>query len=534
MWQQIRTLAWVHFRSVRNRFPRTGWGTILIWFFSFLWYGLFVGLGGLLAFVLPIFPLATLRLAVPLALIAILVYWQVFPLATLSGGWSLQMGKLRVFPIRLSALFTIEVCLRLTTSPEAIMVLIGGAIGLARHPGIPVVSALALLLYIPFNLFLSIGFREALMRSGRTKRFRELRTLVFVLLIIAPQFLARTEARRFLRPYLTTLARIPGTPWREWSILSLGGFSILAVLSMITWLAAAYFFARWQFAKSLDEDETVSLSPPPSASAARKPGMFEGFSSLPDRLTSDPMAALLTKEFRSLARMPRFRVIFGLACVFSVLVFIPLILRSSRVGFVANNFLPIVNVYGLLIMGEALIFNVFGFDRKAVQIYFITPLPFDAVLKAKNLVALFFILIQTFAVVLFAALIRIPVSAVDAGNAFGTALVIALFLISAGNLTSVYLPRPMDPNQTFRRQTSGKLQLWLMGSFIGLSIPIGFAFLARWAFNSEWAYVGVLAVDLIVGWIVYRLSLESAVQQALRGTEDLVDRLSKGSDPIGT
>jgi ABC-2 type transport system permease protein len=211
-----------------------------------------------------------------------------------------------------------------------------------------------------------------------------------------------------------------------------------------------------------------------------------------------------------------------------------LILNGSRVGFVANNFLPIVNVYGLLIMGEVLIFNVFGFDRKATQIYFVTTTPFDTVLKAKNLVALFFIVVQSCAVILVAALLRIRVTPIDVANALGTALVIALFLISAGNLTSVHLPRPTDPNQTFRRQTGGKLQFWLMASFIGLSVPVGFAFLARWAFDSEWAYLGVLLADLIVGWIVYRLSLESAVHRALQHTEDLVDRLSKGGDPIGT
>jgi ABC-2 type transport system permease protein len=372
------------------------------------------------------------------------------------------------------------------------------------------------------------------MRSGRTKRFRELRTLVIIVFAIAPQFVLRTEARHYLKPYMLILAGIPGTPWREWSVLSLGGFSFLAAVSVLAWLAVAYFFARWQFAKSLEEDETLSLSPSPSRAGTRKPGLLEGLWSLPNQITRDPMAVLLEKEFRSLLRMPRFRVIFGLACIFSVLVFIPLVLNGSRVGFVANNFLPIVNVYGLLIMGEVLIFNVFGFDRKATQIYFVTTTPFDTVLKAKNLVALFFIVVQSCAVILVAALLRIRVTPIDVANALGTALVIALFLISAGNLTSVHLPRPTDPNQTFRRQTGGKLQFWLMASFIGLSVPVGFAFLARWAFDSEWAYLGVLLADLIVGWIVYRLSLESAVHRALQHTEDLVDRLSKGGDPIGT
>lgn len=534
MWQQIRALAWVHFRSTRNRFPRTGWGTILVWFLSFLWYGMFTALGVLLALVVPEIDIGTLRFALPMTLIGILIYWQVFPLATLSGGWSLQMGKLRVYPIKLSALFTIEVCLRLTTSPEMIVFLIGGAVGLARHPGLPLWAAFALLLYIPFNLLLSIGFREALMRSTRKKRFRELRPLLVICLAITPQFLARPEARRFLDPYMHTLTSIPATPWREWSVLSLGGFSVLAASSVLAWLAAAYAFARWQFAKSLQEDETISLSPSPTASAlsARRPRLFEGLSNLPNHLTRDPMAALLQKEFRSLLRMPRFRVVFGLACVFSVIVFIPMILKGSQVGFVGNNFLPIVNIYGVLILGEALIFNIFGFDRKAVQVYFLTAAPFDTVIKAKNLVALVFILFQTFAVMITATLLRIHITPLDAFNSFGMAFVVAIFLISAGNLTSVHVPRPMDPNQTFRRQTGGKLQLWLLASFLGLAIPVGLPFLARWAFDTEWAFVGVIIVDLIIGWIIYRLSLESALQRAMANTEDLVDRLSKGGDPI--
>ena len=193
---------------MRNRFPRTSWGTILVWGISIIWYGLFVGLGVLLAFVIPMAPLVDLKWAVPIALITILVYWQVFPLATLSGGLSLQMGKLRVYPIQLSALFTIEMCLRLTTSPEAIAVLLGGAIGLARHPAIPAISAMVLLLFIPFNLLLSIALRESLMRSGRTKRFRELRTLVIIVFAIAPQFVLRTQARHYLKPYMLILAKI--------------------------------------------------------------------------------------------------------------------------------------------------------------------------------------------------------------------------------------------------------------------------------------------------------------------------------------
>ena len=96
-----------------------------------------------------------------------------------------------------------------------------------------------------------------------------------------------------------------------------------------------------------------------------------------------------------LTRSPRFRVVFGMACVFSLVIFYPVAFGRAGSTFLASNYLPAVNSYGLLILGEVLLWNVFGFDRKATQIYFLAPVRFESVLRAKNLIAIATVLLMT-------------------------------------------------------------------------------------------------------------------------------------------
>jgi ABC-2 type transport system permease protein len=64
-------------------------------------------------------------------------------------------------------------------------------------------------------------------------------------------------------------------------------------------------------------------------------------------------------------------------------------------------------------------------------------------------------------------------------------------------------------------------------------VPVGLAFVAKWAFDSDWAYFSVLAIDFVVGSVCYRVATDAAVTRAERDREKLIDTLSKGADPIG-
>lgn len=199
-----------------------------------------------------------------------------------------------------------------------------------------------------------------------------------------------------------------------------------------------------------------------------------------------------------------------------------------------TNFVPLANLYGLLLLGEVVLWNVFGFDARAAQLYFVAPLPFEAVLKAKNLTAIAFMALQTLIVSAIAVAVRIAITPLSITTAFAATAVVGIFFLSLGNLSSIAIPRAVDPAQTFRKQAGGKMQLWFALSSLGMVILIGFAFLARWALQSNWALFGIFAIEFAIGVIVYRIATESALQRGIQERERIIDALSRTGSPIST
>src|SRR5579884_2595708 len=215
MWPQISAIFWAQFRLTRNHLPRTNVGAILLGLIGLLWYGMFAGLGVMFALLFPALPKHELQRWLPAGLLGVFVFWQLIPLFTLSGGWSLQLNRLLPYPIKDSTLFSIEVMLRTTTAPEMILVLAGALAGLLRRPDVGILAAFALLLFIPLNLFLSLAIRESVLHAFARNKFREVFTIVIVSIGIVPQILARTKLGHRLLPYLLDAAHAPGAPWRE-------------------------------------------------------------------------------------------------------------------------------------------------------------------------------------------------------------------------------------------------------------------------------------------------------------------------------
>ena len=539
MWRQLFAIGWAQLRTMRNHLPRTSAGGFFSALVALLWYGLYGALGVALAEVLPYAPMSKLREWVPAGLLAMFLFWQFVPLFTLSGGWSIDLKRLQTFPIRNDTLFSIEVLLRLTTAPEMLLVLLGATAGLLRHPGIPLFRPLILLLYIPFNLFLSLAIRDILLRLFRKNRLRELVGLLIVALSVLPSILLTSSLGDRTRHSFLQAATGIGTPWHALSGLSLGRPSIESLAVIAAWCLAAYLAARWQFGKTLlADDASDAVMPSVSIAGVRANGRAAFTSAsrlleLPASMFRDPVAAVMQKEFRSLRRIPRFRVIFGMACLFGTILFTQ-IMRKDIAGFGVENFLPLVNVYGFLLLGEVLLWNVFGFDRWATQLYYLAPVNLRTVLVAKNLVAIFFMFCQTILVFVVVLLLRFEVTAQSVVNEFAVSAVVAVFFLAAGNLASVLLPKRVDPNQTFRKQASGTVQVWMLLSSFAICLLLSFAFLARYALGTNWAFLGVLAVEFGIGVVVYRIATESAVEHAGQRSERLLEALSGSASPLSS
>jgi ABC-2 type transport system permease protein len=225
---------------------------------------------------------------------------------------------------------------------------------------------------------------------------------------------------------------------------------------------------------------------------------------------------------------------------FGLLIWLPMALGGRRFGahggagmpFISRNYLTVVSVYSLLLLSETCFWNVFGFDRSAAQFYFLAPISFTRVLVAKNLTSLFFVGAEISAVTLVCVALGLPMDAEKLAEAVAVASVMSLFLLSAGNIQSIRQARGVNPANSFRSGAAGRVQATLFLVYPVIFSPIVLAYLARFAFDIEAAFFGVLAIDAFIGAVVYWIALHSAVESAESTKEQMVAALSEADGPI--
>ncbi|HUS07059.1 MAG TPA: hypothetical protein VMZ52_12205, partial [Bryobacteraceae bacterium] len=112
--------------------------------------------------------------------------------------------------------------------------------------------------------------------------------------------------------------------------------------------------------------------------------------------------------------------------------------------------------------------------------------------------------------------------------------VLTLYLLAIGNIFSVRNPRPVDPAQSWRNSSVGRVQAFLLLVYPIAAVPVGLAFGARYAFDSELAFYAVLALDVVVGAVFYWIAMESAVGAAEAHKEHIVAVLSRSDSPVAS
>jgi ABC-2 type transport system permease protein len=533
VWTQASAIVWAQWRSTRNHFPRANvGGLIFTGVLTTFWYGAFAYLA-VLAGILLSRPneLEAFRKLLPAALLIVFLYWQVIPVLLTSMGASLDLRKLLVYPIPNRALFMIEVILRVTTGVEMLLLLIGSAIGLFRNPAVPFWAPFWLAVFVIFNLFCSTGIRDLLVRLLARKRLREIIVFLVVIAAALPQLMilrgSQTRVRQFFGGEPSAIL-----PWTATARLALGQFSWRNLAVLLGWTLAAYIFGRSQFERALRFDASEASAR--GSSATRRVSRLEWWYQLPNALLPDPLAALIEKELRFLSRAPRFRLVFLMGFSFGLLIWGPIAFGrvSTQHSFLTDNYLTMVSVYALLLLSDALFWNCFGFDRSAAQVYFLVPVKMSTVLAGKNLAAAFLVLIEITAIALVCALLRLPLSGLQILETFAVTCVITLFVLAVGNLSSLYNPRAVNPVKSMKTAAQSRAQALLMLAFPVTLAPVALAYLARYAFDTEWAFFGVLIVGGVVGVLVYLYSMQSALRAAVDRREQIITALSSGEGPI--
>ena len=525
LWAQTRALANYYFR--RNRGVWFGLSALLV----LLWYALWVLFaGGLALIAADPSKLDVVSSRLPGGLLLVFCYWQIVPMIMVSTGLSLDLARLLVYPVPHAHLFGIEVLLRITTAIEMMLVCTGLAVGLALNPRLPFWAWLALPVFAVFNLLFSAGLRDLFARLMTRKYFREALVFFLVLLAALPQVLVVADQPAWLGQ-ATNIFTQQWWPWSATAAVSSGGAVPFAAALLIGWTALAWLFGRWQFDRSLRFDAAAARSA--ERSRAKRGGLAELLAKIPNVLFRDPMAALVEKEIRFLSRAPRFRLLFLMGFSFGLLIWLPVAMRGDPESTLRTNYLTVVSAYALMLLGEVAFWNIFGMDRAAAQTYFVTPIRISTVLAAKNFASALFISLEIGMVAFFCLLLRMPVTVASVAEALTVTGVTAIFLFSAGNMLAVRNARGVDPSQSWRTSNVGKTQAVLFILYPIVAAPAILAYGARYAFEDERAFWGVLLLDVIIGAIVYSIALESAAGTAFERKEELVQSLSATEGPVG-
>src|SRR5207302_9937397 len=111
-----------------------------------------------------------------------------------------------------------------------------------------------------------------------------------------------------------------------------------------------------------------------------------------------------------------------------------------------------------------------------------------------------------------------------------TITIASLYWLALGNIFSVRIPRALDPDKM--NQMANRMQsLTLLGAPV-LLFPLALAYWARWFFENEIVFAGLVLVAAVAGGIFYWVGLESAVSTAYQRREKLVQELSRSDGPL--
>jgi ABC-2 type transport system permease protein len=219
---------------------------------------------------------------------------------------------------------------------------------------------------------------------------------------------------------------------------------------------------------------------------------------------------------------------------FGLLVWLPFLAGENRSAAIVANFLTVVSVYALTLLGQVSYWNAFGFDRSAVLVYYAAPAPLSRALLAKNIATALYLALEILLVTAACVLLGMPVSAGKALEAVAVTATLALYLFAAGNLSSVYVPRAMHPERVSQGGGGGRMQGLLLLVYPVAGIPVALAYLARYAFETNAAFYVVLGVVALAGAGIYWVAMDSAVRAAEERRERIVQELARSDGPVAS
>ena len=539
--EQIRTVAWLRWRilrnSLRNKSRRLDLiGLIFSGFFSLLFV---IGVTLAFFFVTRYLFEKHLEPLFGLVFLALLVWWQSFPILLAGFAPQFPFRTLLRFPMNLSAFYLIGMAYGLADS-AALAALVWMLAMLAATLVAQPSAALALFLVCALFTVLNITMERLLgawvEKLLAKRKSREVFFTIFVLAMVSLQFLnplmqkyghALVPMLRSWVPYLWLLPSsfagdaVAQSAAHHWAMAFLK-FAGLAMYAGIFTMLLAMRYSQLYSGEELSEGVAPARKEERTALTAQDARDTVSF-------VPPQVLAVLRKELLYLKRN---------TFLFFGLVFPPMLLlffsvqfggahpTALKKGVSPDLFFPGMMAYLVLIL-IAPSYNCFAYEGRGIQTYFIAPARFREILIAKNLMTVSILLCE---LALCVALVGWRVGLPTTPVLFATMAAVVFSIagqLTIANWASLSYPRKIEFGKMQGQRNSGMSVLILLGMqilFGGVGGVILFS--GRWTGNP-WLPAEIFAVLAAAAVGGYVSSLDSFTRLAEKKKEILIDALCR-------
>jgi ABC-2 type transport system permease protein len=539
--EQIRTVAWLRWRilrnSLRNKSRRLDLiGLIFSGFFSLLFV---IGVTLAFFFVTRYLFEKHLEPLFGLVFLALLVWWQSFPILLAGFAPQFPFRTLLRFPMNLSAFYLVGMAYGLADSAALaalVWMLAMLAATLVAQPSAASALFLVCALFTVLNITMERLLGAWVEKLLAKRKSREVFFTIFVLAMVSLQFLnplmqkyghALVPMLRSWVPYLWLLPSsfagdaVAQSAAHHWGMAFLK-FAGLALYAGIFTMLLAMRYGQLYSGEELSEgvaparkQERIALT----AQDARDTVSF----------VPPQVLAVLRKELLYLKRNTF--LFFGLVFPPMMLLFFSVQFGGAhptalKKGVSPDLFFPGMMAYLVLIL-IAPSYNCFAYEGRGIQTYFIAPARFREILIAKNLMTVSILLCE---LALCVALVGWRVGLPTTPVLFATMAAVVFSIVgqlTIANWASLSYPRKIEFGKMQGQRNSGMSVLILLGMqilFGGVGGVI--LFTGRWTGNP-WLPAEIFAVLAAAAVGGYVSSLDFFTQLAEEKKEILIDALCR-------
>ena len=539
--EQIRTVAWLRWRilrnSLRNKSRRLDLiGLIFSGFFSLLFV---IGVTLAFFFVTRYLFEKHLEPLFGLVFLVLLVWWQSFPILLAGFAPQFPFRTLLRFPMNLSAFYLIGMAYGLADSAALaalVWMLAMLAATLVAQPSAASALFLVCALFTVLNITMERLLGAWVEKLLAKRKSREVFFTIFVLAMVSLQFLnplmqkyghALVPMLRSWVPYLWLLPSsfagdaVAQSAAHHW-VTAFFKFAGLAMYAGIFTMLLAMRYSQLYSGEELSEGVAPARKEERTALTAQDARDTVSF-------VPPQVLAVLRKELLYLKRNTF--LFFGLVFPPMMLLFFSVQFGGAhptalKKGVSPDLFFPGMMAYLVLIL-IAPSYNCFAYEGRGIQTYFIAPARFREILIAKNLMTVSILLCE---LALCVALVGWRVGLPTTPVLFATMAAVVFSIVgqlTIANWASLSYPRKIEFGKMQGQRNSGMSVLILLGMqilFGGVGGVILFS--GRWTGNP-WLPAEIFAVLAAAAVGGYVSSLDSFTQLAEKKKEILIDALCR-------